>query len=153
MKSSIYTLYFTIYYIQNKRFFFDNCIDWLLPGGYLFLHVVDRDNFDPILPPGNPLYIVSPQKYAKERITNTNINFDNFNYKCNFKLENDTANFEEKIKFKNGNTRVNKHTFYMDDTETILSYAQQSGFNLHSIIDLIKVGYEYQFIYVFTKPG
>ena len=72
--------------------------------------------------------------------------------KCNFKLENDTANFEEKIKFKNGNTRVNKHQLYMEDTEKILLYAQQAGFTLHSIIDLINVGYEYQFVYVFTKP-
>ena len=150
--TDILCMYFTIYYFQNKRHFFDNCMDWLLPGGCLFLHLVDRENFDPILPPGNPLYIVSPQKYAKQRITNTNINFDDFNYKCNFKLENDIANFEEKIKFKNGNTRVNKHQLYMEDTEKILLYAQQAGFTLHSIIDLINVGYEYQFVYVFTKP-
>ena len=44
-------------------------MDWLMPGGYLIVHLVDRESFDPILPPGNPLYVVSPQKYAKERIT------------------------------------------------------------------------------------
>ena len=149
----IICMYFTVYYIQNKKFFFDNCIDWLLPGGFLIVHLVDRETFDPILPPGNPLHIVSPQKYAKQRITNTNINFDNFNYKCDFKLDNDTANFEEKIKFKNGKTRINNHKLYMEDTDKILSYAQQSGFNIYSIIDLMKIGYDNQFVYVFTKPG
>jgi SAM-dependent methyltransferase len=151
----ILCLYFTIYYIKDKRHFFDNCMDWLLPGGYLYLHIVDRDKFDPILPPGNPLFIVSPQKYAKKRITNTNINFNDFKYKCDFELNesNNTASFKEKFKFNNGNTRTNNHTLFMEDSETILLYAQQSGFTLHSIIDLIKVGYENQYVYVFTKPG
>ena len=72
-KSSQFThilcLYFTIYYFEDKMKFFNNCMDWLMPGGTLIVHVVNREKFDPILPPGNPLYIVSPQKYSKERIT------------------------------------------------------------------------------------
>jgi hypothetical protein len=39
-----------------------------MPGGTLIVHIVDREKFDPMLPAANPLYIVSPQKYAKERI-------------------------------------------------------------------------------------
>ena len=62
-------MYFTVYYLKDKRVFFNNCMEWLQPGGCLILHLVDRAKFDPILPPGNPLYVVSPQKYAKERIT------------------------------------------------------------------------------------
>jgi hypothetical protein len=61
---------------------------WLMPGGSLIIHLVDREKFDPILPPGNPLMFVSPQKYAKKRITHTNLVFDNFDYQ---------ANFEEKV--------------------------------------------------------
>ena len=60
----ILCLYFTIYYFPDKRRFFDNCMDWLMPGGCLVIHLVNRDKFDPILPPGNPLYIVSPQKLS-----------------------------------------------------------------------------------------
>ena len=45
------------------------------------LHLVDKDNFDPILPAGNPFTIVSPQKYADERITSTEIVFYDHNYK------------------------------------------------------------------------
>ena len=64
-------------------------MNWLMPGGKLIVHLVDRDKFDPILPPGNPLYIVSPQKYAKERITKTKITFNEFLYNSNFNFTTD----------------------------------------------------------------
>jgi SAM-dependent methyltransferase len=48
----ILCMYFTIYHIKNKERFFTNVINWLMPGGYFILHLVDRDNFDPILPAG-----------------------------------------------------------------------------------------------------
>ena len=64
-------MYFTVYYFQDKSQFFHNCFRWLIPGGNLIVHLVDRDNFDPILPPGNPLIYVSPQRYAEKRITST----------------------------------------------------------------------------------
>jgi len=151
----ILCLYFTIYYFKDKRRFFDNCIEWLMPGGYLVVHLVERESFDPILPPGNPLYIVSPQKYAKERITKTKIHFNDFLYTSNFNLEKEKniATFEEKFKFDDGKVRKQQQTLYMEDTETILTIAQQSGFTLHSKIDLVKCAYEHQYLYVFTKPG
>ena len=40
----------------------------------------------------------------------------------------------------------------MEDTETIVAIAQQCGFTLHAIIDMIKCAYEYQYLYVFVKP-
>ena len=42
-------LYFTIYYIKDKTRLFKNCYDWLKPGGYMVLHLVNRNMFDPIL--------------------------------------------------------------------------------------------------------
>ena len=151
----ILCLYFTIYYFKDKRRFFDNCMDWLMPGGYLIVHLVERDRFDPILPPGNPLYIVSPQKYAKERITKTKVHFNDFLYESNFLLDknSDTATFDEKFKFNDGKVRKQQQILYMEDTETILTIAQQCGFILQSKIDLLKCAYEYQYLYVFTKPG
>ena len=56
-------LYFTIYYIQNKRGFFQNVFHWLRPGGYFALHLVNRNMFDPILPPGNLLMFVNAQQF------------------------------------------------------------------------------------------
>jgi SAM-dependent methyltransferase len=151
----ILCLYFTIYYFPDKRIFFDNCMDWLFPGGYLVIHLVDREKFDPILPPGNPLYIVSPQKYAKQRITTTKVTFNDFIYKSDFKFNKDenVAIFDEKFTFHDGNVRKQEQKLYMEDTEDILTIAQQSGFILQGKIDLVKCAYENQYLYILVKPN
>jgi SAM-dependent methyltransferase len=150
----ILCLYFTIYYFEDKHKFFNNCMDWLMPGGYLFVHVVDREKFDPILPPGNPLYIVSPQKYAKERITKTKVTFNDFVYNSNFNLDsnNNIATFDEKFKFNDGGVRKQQQKLYMDDTSTITAIAQDCGFIIQGKIDLLKCSYSNQYIYIFVKP-
>jgi SAM-dependent methyltransferase len=151
----ILALYFTIYYIENKEQFFNNCMDLLMPGGYLVVHLVDRYKFDPILPPGNPLFIVSPQKYSKERITKTKVSFNEFIYNADFKLgeSSDIAIFDEKFKFNDGKVRKQEHILYMNNLSDIINMAQNAGFLLHAKIDLVKVAYEYQYLYVFMKPG
>jgi len=148
-------LYFTVYYFKDKKHFFDNCIDWLMPGGYLIIHLVDRESFDPILPPGNPLYIVSPQKYAKERITKTKVTFNDFVYTANFDLDesNNVAMFDEKFKFEDGKVRKQQQKLYMEDTSTIINIAQDSGFILQGKIDMVKCAYEHQYLYLFVKPS
>ena len=155
MFTHILCLYFTIYYIEDKNKFFNNAIDWLKPGGYLIVHLVDRYKFDPILPPGNPLYIVSPQKYAKERITKTKVNFNEFTYNSNFQLNEttDVAIFDEKFKFNNGKVRKQEHILHMNNISDIMNMAQDAGFIIQAKIDLMKVAYEYQYLYVFIKPG
>lgn len=151
----ILCLYFTIYYFPDKRQFFDNCIEWLMPGGYLIVHLVDREKFDPILPPGNPLYIVSPQKYAKERITTTKVTFNDFVYNSDFKFDkgSNMATFDEKFKFNNGNVRKQEQRLYMEDTQDILTTAQQSGFILQGKIDLVTCAYDNQYLYILVKPS
>ena len=151
----ILCLYFTIYYMKDKMRFFYNCMNWLMPGGFLIVHLVDKYKFDPILPPGNPLYIVSPQKYAKERITSTKITFNDFVYNSNFKLDqnNDIVTFDEKFKFNDGRVRKQEQTLYMEDLPTIVNMAQDAGFLIHAKIDMVKCAYEYQYLYVFYKPS
>ena len=151
----ILCLYFTIYYFPDKRRFFDNCMNWLKSGGYLVVHLVDREKFDPILPPGNPLYIVSPQKYAKERITTTKITFNDFVYNSDFKFDKSAniATFDERFKFNNGNVRKQEQKLYMEDTQDILTTAQQCGFILQGKIDLVNCAYENQYLYILVKPN
>ena len=151
----ILCLYFTIYYFEDKRHFFDNAMDWLMPGGWLIVHLVNRETFDPILPPGNPLFFVSPQKYAKERITKTKVHFNDFIYESNFNLEKDKnlATFDEKFKFDNGTVRKQQQKLYMEDTSTIVNMAQDCGFILQSQVDLVKCAYENQYLYIFVKPS
>jgi SAM-dependent methyltransferase len=148
-------LYFTIYYFKDKRHFFDNVMDWLMPGGYLIVHIVDREKAVSILPPGNPLYIVSPLKYDKEKITKTKLTFDDFVYNANFNLDenNNIATFEEKFKFNDGHTRKQEQNLYMEDASTIVNMAQDCGFILQGKLDMVKCEYENQYLYIFVKPS
>jgi SAM-dependent methyltransferase len=151
----ILCLYFTIYYMKDKKLFFDNCFRWLKNGGYLLVHLVDRDHFDPILPPGNPLMYVSPQRYAEKRITSTKVKFTDFSYHSDFQLDekNNIAKFVEKFKNdSDGKVRKNEHVMYMPDIQEITDEAQASGFIIEAQIDLLQCQYEYQYVYVFRKP-
>jgi hypothetical protein len=117
-----------------------------MPGGYLIVHLVDRDRFDPILPPGNPLLYVSPQRYAKERITSTKVKFTDFSYSADFQLDdkNDKALFVEKFKNdSDGKVRKNEHEMYMPDIQQIVDEAQSCGFIVESKADLLQCQYEY----------
>ena len=152
----ILCMYFTIYYFKDKAQFFNNCFKWLMPGGYLIVHLVEREHFDPILPPGNPLLYISPQRYAKERITSTKVKFTDFSYSADFKLDeaNDKALFVEKFKNDtNGKVRKNEHTLYMPDVQQIVDEALACGFIVESKADLLQCQYEYQYLYVFVKPN
>ena len=154
----ILCLYFTVYYLntEEKGAFFANCMKWLKPGGYLVIHLVDREMFDPILPAANPLIMLTPQRYAKERITQSKITFDDFRYKANFVLDGTTnrAKFVENFEDKESGKvfRKNEHQFYMETVPQILSQAQSVGFIVQGKIDLIKSGYEYNMLYLLVKP-
>jgi hypothetical protein len=148
-------MYFTVYSLSNKLKFFSNCLEWLQPGGYLIVHLVDPDDFDPILPPGNPLYVVSPQKYAKERITKTKVTFNDFVYTSNFSLEKDkeVATFAEKFTFNNGNVRKQEHILKMEQQDAILKQATDLGFIIKDKVELVKCAYEHQYLYILQKPN
>ena len=151
----ILCLYFTIYYMQDKNAFFRNCMRWLKSGGFLILHVVNREEFDPILPPGNPLLLVSPQRYSKERITTTQIKFNDMSYSSKFELEPESnkAFFHEKFKMDDsGQVRKNEHVMYMESDTDIITMAQNAGFIIQGKIDLINCHYEYQYLYILVKP-
>lgn len=154
--SHITCLYFTIYYIKNKMEFFKSCMHWLKPGGYLVLHLVDRENFNPIINAGDPLTMVSAQKYAKKRITNSVVKFKDFQYKANFDLkkEKDIGIFEEILKDDETNhVRQNEHTLYMEKQKDILSLAKSTGFELKGNINMVTCNYAHQFMYVLQKPS
>ena len=152
----ITVMYFTIYSIKDKIQFFQNCYSWLRPGGWLVLHLVDRDSFDPILPVADVFSGgLDPQKYSKERIMQTKASFNNHDYKAVFSIDNDKdisyldETFQHK---KNGEVRRNKHVLYMPSQKQILSKARSAGFILSSHSEMKKIGYANQYIYVLQKP-
>jgi SAM-dependent methyltransferase len=154
--STITCFYFTLYYIKDKNTFFKNCYNWLMPGGYLIIHLVNRDKFDPILNVADPLHLVSAQKYAKKRITSSLVKFKDFQYKANFDLDkkNNLAEFNEIFKDdKSKNIRQNSHKLYMETQKHILGLAKNVGFILKGKIDMITVQYQHQYLYLLYKPS
>ena len=154
--SHITLFYFTVYYFQDKAALFANCLAWLKPGGSMIVHVVDREMFDPILPPANPMLMVSPQRYAKKRITTSKVTFDDFKYDANFELSDsgDGATFVEKFTGRDDGKmfRKNKHDMFMEDADAIEASATRAGFIIKTKLDMVKAEYEYQYLYVFQKP-
>ena len=147
---------FTIYQIDNKIDFLRNCFYWLQPGGYLILHLVDRNQFDTIVPGGKPPLFESPQLYAKKRITDTIVDFIDFEYKGSYRFldQNKTAIFQET--FTDGatkNVRQNEITLYMDDIDTILKASSYCGFLVQGNANMKScIGDEYQYLYILERP-
>lgn len=151
--SVITCLYFTIYYLDKPRFF-ANCARWLRPAGFVALHLVDRDDFDPILPPGNPLLFISPQRYAKKRITTTRAKFEDFAYSANFDCAPGDPDVQFTEKFRHdatGKTRKNVHHMRMEQPDEIIEMARQAGLVVRGKYDMVACQYEYQYLYILQK--
>ena len=153
----ILCLYFTIYYMPDKLQFFRNCMNWLMGGGYLVIHIVDKYMFDTMIPPANPLLLLTPQRYAENRITTSKVTFDDFQYLSNFEInENDnSAKFVESFKNKKSGKvfRKQEHELFMEPYKEILAMAKDAGFIVQGKIDLLQSGYEYQYLFVLVKPN
>lgn len=146
--------YFTIYCFQDQYTIFQNCYKWLKPNGYLIVHMVNRNKFDPLLNLSNPLYLVSPQKYAKERITKSTIEFEDFSYKSNFEHDpaNNRAVFKEVLKCKDGD-KIRSHEYELNipKQKDLLNIAKQAGFSVIGKISMLPCQYEYQYLYILQK--
>ena len=143
--------YFTYYYLRDPDMMFRNMFHWLQPGGCLVIHLVNREKFDPILEAASPFVAFSVQKYSKERITTSKVTFDKFEYEANFSLEGSSAEFREVFKFKNGKTRKQVHKLRMVKMDEVITKAEANGFVYKQFIDLTAIGYEYQYLFCFTR--
>jgi SAM-dependent methyltransferase len=148
----ILCMYFTIYYFKDKQQFFENAYNWLMPGGYLVVHLVDRDNFSPILPLENPSIPLLGE--PKPNVSKTKIN--NVDYTSTFYLDKktDMARFVEKFEnIADNRIRRNEHIMYMPTVKQIVDDAQEIGFSLEGILDMVTCEYQYQYLYIFVKPN
>jgi SAM-dependent methyltransferase len=147
----------TIYEIQDKEAFFKNCYYWLLPNGYLILHLVHRDKFNTIVPAAQTAFLqtnTGSKKQGEDRITKTNIDFPGFSYFSEyiFPKSDSTVLFTEKFSNSNGNIRQNEQTLYMDSIDSILKIAIRRGFIVHSKMNMSKAnGDENQYLYVLER--
>jgi SAM-dependent methyltransferase len=145
----------TIYEIKEKETFFKNCYYWLVPNGYLILHLVDKDRFDPIIPATKALLTNNNmQKYMKNRNTNSNMNFDTFSYSADYIFPKNDSKVIVKEKFTDniGHIRQNENTLHMNPVEQILQIAIRNGFIVHAKLNMSKYnGDENQYIYILER--
>jgi SAM-dependent methyltransferase len=122
----IFCMNFTIYEIENKMAFFNNCFYWLQNNGYLILHLAEKDNFNTIIPAamGN-----SGFDLLGKRVLKSEIDFDSFTYSSEY------VPFDEKMVLKESfidkktqNIRQNERTLYMESIDDIIFMARKAGF-------------------------
>ena len=149
----IICMFFTIYYSKNLSKLFENFNKWLKPNGMLFIHVVMRDKFDPVLERASSLIpLFDPQRHSKTRVTTTNLDFKEFNYESDWDLSKRRCKFQEIIRFhKEPYDRQHIHTFNMINPKTVITKANKNGFELVKAIDLFLVGHGHNYLMAFKK--
>lgn len=141
---------FTIYHIEDKRKFIRNCNNWLLPNGYLVMHLVNKNKYDTTIPAANPTEH-NPQDFSEERIKKSHINFIDFEYDhdVEFKDDNRVIVKETFVDGLTKNVRQNENTLIMEDMKEIIQLILRSGFIFHA--KAIMPRDKEQFIYIFEK--
>ena len=147
-------LYFTIYSIEDKAAFLTNCYNWLVPGGSLLLHLVNRDKFTAVMPAADPFIGIDPYSRTKKRITTSHVKFKQCDYKADFDFSNpDKTILKEKFVNKQNRVRENEHYLYMKSQRDILNIAKSVGFIMLGKIDMAPINYFHNYIYILQKPN
>tara|TARA_B110000027_G_C16066875_1_gene277136 strand:+ start:78 stop:983 length:906 start_codon:yes stop_codon:yes gene_type:complete len=143
--SHVLCLNYTIYYIDNRKLFFRNIYDILLPNGIFVLHLVNKQQFNRTI---NKCKIdkFNPSKYLDSKPIKSNITFDEFDYNCIYKVEDNKGIIDETFSFKNSSIRKNTHTLILDNNRIILNEATNVGFIIEGQIKINKNDGEYLFI-------
>jgi len=136
---------FTIYEFKDKVSFFRNCQAWLMPHGYLILHLVKPDKFNITKPNREP-------SDTKNRELETTAIFDDYSYKAYYdNSKSTTMTFTETfVDKKTKHIRQNEQTLYMDTIENIEKMASSAGFIFHGKVNMKKCsnGDENQYLYI-----
>ena len=161
MFTHILCMNFTVYHFQDKAGFLRNCYNWLMPNGYLIVHLVDRSKYNPIVPIAVPSGLENPQVYSDRRITDAAVQFPGFSYKVSTDFSPSGAKGSPDDKrvvvtetFKDDSThkvRQNELTMYMEDVKDILYLAGRCGFVVQGSAQYAND--RYQYIYVLERQS
>lgn len=147
--------YFTIYHIENKDKFFQNCYFWMKPNTYLVLHLVDTTKFTNLIPHENAL--IEENKLPTKRLITSNAIFSDYKYKCSYEIPRDGNNIQTEIKetftdIDSGHIRQNEIHLHMDSIDNILHKVTQAGFIMHGKVDMSTCnGDVHQFLYILER--
>jgi 2-polyprenyl-3-methyl-5-hydroxy-6-metoxy-1,4-benzoquinol methylase len=160
----IFCIDMTIYEIKDRITFFRNCYYWLKSNCHLILHLVDRQQFNTIVPAGIPKLLsytnddnnntnINMNDFSKERITNTEIDFGNFKYNSSydFSKKNTVVFTETFVDANSSKIRKNEKELFMEDNkDDILFDAQYCGFIVVGQTSMKKD--KNQYIFVLERP-
>lgn len=149
----ILSLNLNIYSISNKKLFLENCFNWLMPGGYLVLHLINNNYIDPLQYIINIKLNTLPEFVDPTLLLDDSINFKDFVYKPTFSSITDKEGIiNEVFKFKNGNIRRQETTYYFMSIDKIIKIAKYLGFIILKYYRLNKNSYTNNYIYILQKP-
>ena len=143
--------YFTVYLVPERTQMLKNIFLWLSPGGLFVCHIVNKLKFDPVLESASPFVGFSVQKYADDRITRSDVTFDEFDYTGDFQLHGSRATYEELFKFKDGRVRRHEQRVWMPNIDLLVNEITGVGFKYAHHVDLTPIGYEYNYLFFFQK--
>jgi SAM-dependent methyltransferase len=153
---------FVIYNIPDRRIVFENCYKWLVPGGFIAIHLINIGGFYDSQNYGARERRFSPivtRLFDKKPITNPLGNNDaivgDIIYKSDMSMS-DPNVIKLKETFKNrktGKRRQNLQNFYTPDQSIILSEAKDCGFNMLAQYDLMPYNRPFQYVYILYKPA
>lgn len=127
----ILCLDFTLYEISDKIGFFKNCYSWLERGGYLVIHLAEKDQFNAIIPGAKPMVLDSIEQLGPERVKKTVIDFGGFVYTSDYVDGSNEYELIHKESFTDKvskNVRQNELTLYMEPSEKIIEMVRKVGF-------------------------
>ena len=143
--------YFTIYLVPERQQMLRNIYLWLAPGGLFVCHIVNKQKFDPILESASPFVGFSVQKYADDRITKSQVFFEEFEYVGDFQLHGSRGAYVEDFQFKDGRVRRHEQRVWMPNIDVLVKEITDIGFKLSHHTDMTPIGYEYQYLFFFQK--
>ena len=143
--------YFTVYMVPDRTQMLKNIFLWLAPGGALVCHIVNKLKFDPVLESASPFVGFSVQKYADNRVTKSQVFFEEFEYEGDFQLHGSRGSYVEEFQFKDGRSRRHEQRVWMPNIDVLVAEIGAVGFKYETHVDLTPIGYEYQYLFVFRK--
>ena len=119
-----------LYKHSDKVAFFRKCCHWLVPGGYLVVHILDPLEFDATVPLAKTRAYRSKSRVDKSTRTSV-IEMIDMEYKSSYEYDEKTGVLKQVETMTDGATgkvRQNEHAFYMDNAA--LQHAQYAGFSM-----------------------
>ena len=156
--SHVLCTYFTLYEMGDKSVFFDNCRRWLKTGGYLIVHLVDKLEFDTIVPVGklfkNRHIDENTNTNNGTRILSTSVALPNIQYSHKYafhdhdvvnRIETFTDKKTHKVRHQEGRTTITP-------ISDIIQMAKSKGFYVKGYADYFPYNRDkHQYLYFFEK--